>query len=92
MGVRLIVPHLHRLAGGRDTFELTGSSIADCLDELEAQLPGSKSQICDEAGQVHADIAIFVREKGSQFHSRGELSTPLKDGDELLILPVISGG
>ena len=90
MSVWLILPY--GLAGGKDVYELTGATIADCLDELEVQFPNSRSQIRDEDGQIHIGIGIFVRERGSQAYSVGDLNTRLEDGDEIFILSWAGGG
>ena len=43
MSVRVkLPPALQELSGGVETVEVTGRTVGECLEELEAQFPGIK--------------------------------------------------
>jgi len=46
--------------------------------------------VCDEGGYPESKVAILVN--GTSAAVLGGAGVPLKDGDDVLILPVISGG
>ena len=62
----------------------------NCHENLEKEFPGIKERICDEKGKVRRFINIYVNEEDVRFLKQHE--TPLKDGDEVSIIPAIAGG
>jgi molybdopterin synthase sulfur carrier subunit len=70
--------------------EVAAHTVAECLDNLEADFPGIKQRLCDERGGIHSFINIYVN--GEDVHYLQGLSTPLKSGDEVIIVPAIAGG
>src|SRR5258708_17887055 len=44
----------------------------------------------DEGGEVHHHVSIYVNSEGIE--SLQGLRTPLKDGDEVAIIPALAGG
>ena len=63
----------------------------DVISSLEAKFPGVKDKLCDPAtGKVRRYLNVFVNDQDVRF-LKGE-ATPVKDGDELSIVPAIAGG
>jgi molybdopterin converting factor small subunit len=77
---------LKKLAGDRGVHELTGSSVAELLRALEREQPALAGWILDERGRVRRHICVFVNAE----QAGGD--DPIADGDEVDILPAISGG
>lgn len=70
--------------------ELPAGSLAGVLAALVERFPSLGTQLFDETGQVCSAINLFVNQEHVRF--RGGLSAPLQDGDEVYIVPMISGG
>ena len=87
--VRVPTP-LRRYTAGNGAVEADGATVAALVDDLEKRYPGMKDRICDEAGQVRRFVNIFVN--GEDIRFLQQLSTPVKAGDELSIVPAIAGG
>ena len=87
--VRIPTP-LRPMTGGKNVVEITGSSVAEIIENLGAAHPGVKERICDEQGEVRRFINIYVNEEDIRFLTGKE--TPLKEGDEMSIIPAIAGG
>jgi len=87
--VRIPTP-LRKFTAGADAVSAQGSSVAAVVDQLDKQFPGIKSRICDEAGEVRRFVNIFVN--GEDIRFQQQLGTPVKDGDEVSIVPAIAGG
>ena len=51
---------------------------------------GLKERICDDAGNVRRFVNIFVN--GEDIRFLGDKATPVKDADEISIVPAIAGG
>ena len=87
--VRIPTP-LRKLTNGDDTVEITAATIAEAFGELETRYPGIKERLLDEAGEVRRFVNVYVNEEDIRFLT--SQSTPLKDGDEISIIPAIAGG
>ena len=91
MAVKVIIPTpLQKLTKNRTDVEASGSNIRELIDDLEKNFPGLKERICDETGKIRRFINIYVNEEDVRFLKQD--NTPLKDGDEVSIIPAIAGG
>jgi molybdopterin synthase sulfur carrier subunit len=87
--VRIPTP-LRKLTGENEVVTAEGSSIGDILNDLEKSYPGLSERICDESGNVRRFVNIFLNDEDIRF--LGDRETPVKDGDEISIIPAIAGG
>jgi molybdopterin synthase sulfur carrier subunit len=69
---------------------LSAESVRAMLGELERSHPALYRNICDETGMVRRHVNIFVNT--NHMRDRNGLDTPLVQGDEVTILPAVSGG
>lgn len=87
--VRIPTP-LRPLTKGQGEVESAAANIVDMIGSLDATYPGLKNRLCDEKGDLRRFVNIYVNEEDIRFLSGKE--TPLKDGDEMSIVPAIAGG
>ena len=87
--VRIPTP-LMKLTNNQAEISAEGGTIADILNNLESQFAGIKERICEENGTPRRFINIYLNEEDIRF-LEGE-KTPIKDGDEISIIPAIAGG
>jgi len=87
--VRIPTP-LRKLTQGKEEVAAAGATVAELIADLEKNYPGIKERICDADGGVRRFVNIFVREEDIRFLQN--LDTPVKDGDEVSIVPAIAGG
>jgi molybdopterin synthase sulfur carrier subunit len=85
-----IPPPWRPAVGGASQVELPAGSLADVLAALIEQFPPFGAYLLDERGEVRTSINLFVNQEHVRF--RGGLSAPLRDGDEVYIVPMIAGG
>ncbi len=91
MAVRVLIPTpLQRLTQNQAEVSVEGGDIQEVISNLEARFPGVKARLCDENGTLRRFVNIYINEEDIRF-LKGE-STPLKDGDEVSIVPAIAGG
>ena len=75
---------------GASKLTVSASSVRIALEELERSHPNLHRRICDETGAVRRHINIFVNTDNVR---DGEgLETRLSPGDDITILPAVSGG
>lgn len=87
--VRIPTP-LRKLTAGKEEVAVSGATVRAVIDDLERQHPGVKARICDDAGAVRKFINVFANEEDIRFLQN--LDTPIKDSDEISIVPAIAGG
>ncbi len=87
--VRIPTP-LRKLTNELEVVETSGANIGEIVDNLEKAFPGLKERICDEAGNIRRFVNVFVNDEDIRFLA--EKATPVKDTDEISIVPAIAGG
>ena len=98
MNVRVRVPaQLRGLVGGAAVVDVSLTVGADArptvgalLDSLALQHPALERRIRDEQGRARAHVNLFVG--SDNVRDRDGLATPIAAGDELSIIPAVSGG
>ncbi len=91
MTITIKVPALWRsLSGGCSHIPLEANTVAEALDELVRQYPQLESRLFNERREVNEALNLFVNQEHVRY--RGGLTAPLKDGDEVYIVQVFSGG
>lgn len=86
----LIPTPLRKLTNDLEEVSAAGANIGEVIDNLEAAFPGLKDRVCDEAGKVRRFVNIYVN--GEDIRFLEENATPVKDADEISIVPAIAGG
>src|SRR3989442_8414581 len=88
MAVTVYIPTpFRRATGNRDRVEVRAKDVRAMLDELETAHPGLKGLVRADTGALHRHVTIYVNSEPIE-----GLATPLKDGDEVAIIPALAGG
>ena len=87
--VRIPTP-LRALTKGQGEVKAEAGTVGELLDRLEQAYAGIKARLCEENGNIRRFINIYVNEEDIRFLQG--VSTPLKAGDEVSIVPAIAGG
>ena len=87
--VRIPTP-LRKLTNNEELVEVNGMTIAEAILELQTRYPGIQERLVDEKGEVRRFVNVYVNEEDIRFLQHQ--NTPLKDGDEISIIPAIAGG
>ena len=64
----------------------TGATVADVIDDLDAQVPGLRNRIVDAGPEIRMHINVFVAGE------RAGLGTPVPSGATVHVIPAVSGG
>jgi len=87
--VRIPTP-LRKLTNDEEIVEVTAATIGAAIVELQTKYPGIKERLMDDNGEVRRFVNVYVNEEDIRFLQNQQ--TPLKDGDEISIIPAIAGG
>lgn len=80
---------LQRVVGAKSV-QSEGNTIAEVLEQINAQHPGFREQITMEDGSLHRFVNIYVNDEDIRYMQ--SLETPVKEGDVVSILPALAGG
>lgn len=87
--VRIPTP-LRKLTNNEELVTVTAADVGAAIAELQSRYPGIKERLLDEQGVVRRFVNVYVNEEDIRFLQNQQ--TPLKDGDEISIIPAIAGG
>ncbi len=91
MSVKILVPTaLRTYTGGNDTVTVEGSTVEQALGALVQQHPDLKKHLYNDEGQLRHFVNIYVNDEDIRYQEKG--ATPLKENDEVSIVPSIAGG
>lgn len=89
MNVTVRIPtQLQTLTDGADLVGVSGANVQAVIDALEAKFPGMKERLVDDKG-VRRFVNLYLGDEDIRFLDG--LQTPLTEGAELSIVPVIGG-
>jgi sulfur-carrier protein len=77
-------------AGGRATVSADGSTVGEVLQSLISEHPGMGEQVFNPDGTLRRFVNVYVNDDDVRYLSA--LDTPVKEGDEVSILPAVAGG
>jgi sulfur-carrier protein len=80
---------LRRYTGGQATVQAAGRTIEEVLRSLESDYPGIGERLIDAEG-VNRWVNVFVGDDDVRYLEG--LATRVDDGDEVTIIPAVSGG
>ena len=87
--VRIPAP-LRKLTNNEEIVAVTSDTVGGVIVELQTRFPGIKERLMDDSGEVRRFVNVYVNEEDIRFLQNQK--TPLKDGDEISIIPAIAGG
>jgi molybdopterin synthase sulfur carrier subunit len=87
--VRIPTP-LRKLTNEQDIVSGDGATLIEMIDNLEAEYPGLKDRLCDEAGDLRRFVNVYVN--GEDVRFADGVATTLSGGDEVSIVPAVAGG
>ena len=91
MAVKVRVPTpLRRFTAGVDEVTAEGDSIKAVLDDLNRSHPGILERLLDEKGELRRFVNVYLN--GDDIRFLNQLSSKVKDGDDISIVPAIAGG
>ncbi len=90
MPVTVKIPtQLRSATGGEAEANVEGASVGEVLEALYGEFGDLKTRIADDDG-LRRFVNVYV--SGEDIRFLDGLDTPVKDGDEVTILPAVAGG
>jgi sulfur-carrier protein adenylyltransferase/sulfurtransferase len=91
MAVTVLIPTaLRQYAGGRAEIEVEAQTAGEALDRLTAEHAELRRHLYNERNELRNFVNVYVGDE--DIRHAGGLSTPVSDGDTVMIVPSIAGG
>ena len=91
MSVTVRIPTILRsYTGGSSEVTADGVTLAEVLDDLEANHAGIKARVLDDAGEIRRFVNVYVGNDDVRFLDG--LRSPTPDGTQISIIPAVAGG
>ena len=90
MSVKVLIPTpLRQFTEGKDAVEASGATINEVLADVGRQYAGITERMLDD-GKVRRFVNVYLNDEDIRYLEN--LTTPVKDGDEVSIIPAVAGG
>jgi molybdopterin synthase sulfur carrier subunit len=91
MSVHVRIPTILRTyTQGASEVTAEGSTLAEVLDDLEANHTGIKARVLDDAGEIRRFVNVYVGNDDVRFLEGLGSNTP--EGVQISIIPAVAGG
>jgi sulfur-carrier protein adenylyltransferase/sulfurtransferase len=81
---------LRQYVGGQSSVTVPGSTMGEVFAGLTAQFPDLKKHLFDANGKLRSFVNVYVNDEDIRYAQQE--STPIKEDDEISIIPSIAGG
>lgn len=91
MSISVRIPTILRTyTGGASEVTASGTTVAEVLDDLEANHPGIRARVLDDSGEIRRFVNVYVGNDDVRFLDA--LATPVPDNAQISIIPAVAGG
>jgi molybdopterin synthase sulfur carrier subunit len=91
MGIKIRIPSpLRNYTQGADVVEGSGASVGEVLNNLKSKAAGIETRLFKGENQLNRFVNVYLNDEDIRFLKN--LETPVKEGDEISIIPAIAGG
>jgi molybdopterin converting factor small subunit len=91
VSVSVRVPTILRTyTAGESEVSASGATLAEVLDDLDANYSGIKARVLDDEGNLRRFVNVYVGNDDVRFLDNLETTTP--DGTQISVIPAVAGG
>jgi sulfur-carrier protein len=90
MAVTLFLPTVLARLADSGTLESEGNTVGEVVANIADRYPDLAPRLRDAQGDPYAFVTFYLNDEDIRF--TGSFESPVKDGDELTIVPAIAGG
>ena len=91
MSIHVRIPSiLRQQTRGEEMVLLEGGTIGEVLEGLENRFEGLRGKLRDPGGGIRRFVNVYIND--SDVRLLKGTTTPVTDGDEVIIIPAVAGG
>ncbi len=81
---------LSKLAENQPALEANGTTVGDALSDVIARFPALEPRLRDQEGNPYPFVTFYLNDEDIRF--QGGFAAPIRDGDEVIVVPTVAGG
>ena len=81
---------LRQYADKKDTIEVPGNTVGEALSGLVSQHPDLRRHLYTDDGKLRAFVNVYLNDEDIRYLQKE--ATPVKENDDISIVPSIAGG
>ena len=86
--MRVLIPTpLRSYTGDEKVVEADGTTVDELLRDLDRRYPGIRFRMVDEQGRLRQHMKVFVNQDATR-----DLSVPIRESDDVVVMQALSGG
>ncbi len=90
MAVKVHIHTTHRqFTNGSDVVAVEGNTVGECLSQLIKQFPGMEKALFTKRDKLLNNVEVYVNHASAY---PNELAKPIKGGDEIHLVVMLTGG
>jgi molybdopterin synthase sulfur carrier subunit len=90
MPVTLHLPTVLAKLADAQVLETSGNTVGDVVAEVSERFPALAPRLRDEQGKPYPFVTFYLNDEDIRF--QGGFDAPVRDGDEVAVVPAIAGG
>lgn len=91
MSVTVKIPtQLRSLTDGASEVQVSGNTVVELIDSLEALHAGLKGRLLDDSGSLRRFVNVYLNDEDVRFLQG--LDTTIPEGARVSIIPAVAGG
>lgn len=81
---------LARLSNGQRTLSVTATTVGEAVADVSTRFPALRPRLVDDGGDPYPFITYYLNDEDIRFC--GGFAAPVRDGDDVAIVPAVAGG
>jgi sulfur-carrier protein len=90
MPITLQLPTVLAKLAATQTVEARGQTVGEAVADVAARYPALAPRLRDQAGNPYPFVTFYLNDEDIRF--LGGFAAPVRDGDEVTVVPAIAGG
>lgn len=91
MATTIFVPTpMRKVTGGQGKIQVDAGTLQEAFEQANSTYPGFSDRILDQGGEIKRFINVFVN--GVDVRQLQGRETPIRDGDQVAVIPAMAGG
>jgi MoaD family protein len=74
----------------KESVDVTGGTVGELLQDLTTRYEGLRRHLYTDEGRLRNFVNVYLNDEDIRYLD--SLQTPIKDGDEVSIIPAVAGG
>ena len=81
---------LARLAEGQRSISAEGATLGEAVEHAAQRYPSLAPRLRDEQGKPYPFVTFYLNDEDIRL--AGGFASPVRDGDEVVVVPAVAGG